>query len=375
MTRARFTWPLVLAIAVVSLVARIAAHPGAASDVVIEVRSGRTIDVLLTMHPDALLLKLQALADPSAAPAASIAAHRRALIARMNVRADNGRLDLEWAGLEAPQALEDRRSGKVVARMRAVLPPGVRTITFQTELIFGSYPLIVRHTAAPDAIVWLQGAETSEAIPVAEPRTQSTVSMVVAGLALGFTHIVPKGLDHVCFILGLFLLTSRIRPLLLQVSVFTIAHTLTLATTALGFITPPAALIEPLIALSIVFVACENILRTDVSRWRLGLVFLFGLLHGMGFAGVLTTMELSTSSLITTLVSFNVGVELAQIAVLAAAAAIGTPVVARTSHVSEAGRATGVAGDCRRRRRVGHRTDRSTRQDGAPWVILVSGAG
>ena len=133
----------------------------------------------------------------------------------------------------------------------------------------------------------------------------------------GFIHIVPRGLDHILFVVGLFLLTLRLRPLLLQVSLFTLAHTATLALGATGVIVVPAAIVEPLIAASIVFIAVENIVSKDLSPWRPYVVFAFGLLHGLGFAGVMAEFGLPQSHFVAGLIAFNIGVELGQIFVLA----------------------------------------------------------
>lgn len=319
MNRKRPVVPFILALMLAVFGSRLAAHPGAASDIVIEIGSQRSIDVLLTTRPEGLLLKLQALA---ASTSEDISAYRQVLVGNMAIGTPDRRMALSWIGVERPQAVEDQRSGKIVVRMRGAVPEGVETIAVQTHLIFGSYPLILRRPHHPDVLVWMQADEVSPPISLLQPAVESTISIVSSAILLGFSHIVPKGLDHVLFILGLFLLTPRVRALLLQVSVFTMAHTVTLAATTLGVLSPPASMIEPMIALSIVFVAVENVLRTNVSRWRLGLVFVFGLLHGMGFGGILTTMNLPRESLVTTLVSFNVGVELAQIAILVGAAAI-----------------------------------------------------
>src|SRR5207247_1613157 len=102
-------------------------------------------------------------------------------------------------------------------------------------------------------------------------------------LRLGFRHIVPEGTDHILFVLGLFLLSPRLRPMLLQVSAFTLAHTATLALSTLGVVRLSPAVVEPLIALSIAYVAAENTLRQELRPWRAALVFGFGLLHGLGF--------------------------------------------------------------------------------------------
>ena len=111
-------------------------------------------------------------------------------------------------------------------------------------------------------------------------------------LRLGFTHILPKGLDHILFILGLFLLSTTCRSLLWQVSAFTVAHTITLGLAINGLIASPGWVVEPLIAASICYVALENVLLRELKPWRIVLVFGFGLLHGLGFAGVLAELGL-----------------------------------------------------------------------------------
>jgi hypothetical protein len=138
-------------------------------------------------------------------------------------------------------------------------------------------------------------------------------------LRKGFRHVMPDGLDHVLFVLGLFFLSREWRPLLYQVSMFTAAHTITLALATLGVVRVSAAVVEPVIAASIAFVALENIYRTKYSHWRLLVVFCFGLIHGLGFAGVLSEYALPPTSLVIGLIGFNVGVEFGQLAVIALA--------------------------------------------------------
>lgn len=135
-------------------------------------------------------------------------------------------------------------------------------------------------------------------------------------LVLGFEHILPEGPDHILFVLGLFLLTVQLRPLIWQVTMFTLAHSVTLALSTYGVIRLSPEIVEPLIALSIVCVAVENILTSRLHPWRPVVVFLFGLLHGLGFAGVLEELGLPRVRFLTALVSFNVGVEFGQLAVI-----------------------------------------------------------
>ena len=133
----------------------------------------------------------------------------------------------------------------------------------------------------------------------------------------GFLHVLPLGLDHVLFVLGLFLMSRKWKPLIFQVTTFTLAHTITLWMASAGWVKLSPGVVEPVIAASIVFVAVENIVRRDYSHWRLLVVFIFGLIHVLGFAGVMSTRLDSTSSLVVGLLGINIGVELGQLAVIA----------------------------------------------------------
>jgi len=130
---------------------------------------------------------------------------------------------------------------------------------------------------------------------------------------------VPEGLDHILFVLGIFLLTTQLRPVLVQVTSFTIAHSVTLGLTMYGVVSLTPRIVEPLIALSIAYVAIENMVTARLTPWRPAVVFGFGLLHGMGFAGALKELNLARSEFLPALVSFNVGIELAQLTVIATA--------------------------------------------------------
>ncbi len=135
-------------------------------------------------------------------------------------------------------------------------------------------------------------------------------------LVFGFEHILPKGLDHILFVLGLFLFSRRLGPLFWQVTAFTVAHSVTLALAVLGVVELPARVVEPVIALSIAYVAIENIFAHRMTRLRPLVVFMFGLVHGLGFAGVLRDLGLPENQLLPALVAFNVGVELGQLSVI-----------------------------------------------------------
>ena len=160
---------------------------------------------------------------------------------------------------------------------------------------------------------------TSSAIPTGNGSVGATARQSGFGdyLLIGFQHILPKGLDHILFVVGLFLLNARISALLWQVTAFTLAHTLTLALAIYGVLAVPSSVVEPLIAASIVYVCVENLFCSEMSRWRPLVVFLFGLLHGLGFAGVLREIGLAPERFLSGLIGFNIGVELGQLAVIA----------------------------------------------------------
>jgi len=184
----------------------------------------------------------------------------------------------------------------------------------------GSGGVVLRQNGVKEPYTgYLQGGETSPPIPLGGGAAKLPVEAFMEYIPVGFTHILPKGLDHILFVLGLFFLSPRVRPLLFQVSVFTVAHTITLALGALGMVNVNPGVVEPLIALSIVFVAVENIFSRKLHSWRIFVIFGFGLLHGLGFASVLGEFGLPASQFLPALIGFNVGVELGQLAVIAAA--------------------------------------------------------
>jgi hypothetical protein len=156
-------------------------------------------------------------------------------------------------------------------------------------------------------------------VVVGELEKMSKSSAALVYLGLGYKHILPLGFDHILFILSLFLLSPNLKPVLWQASAFTVAHSITLGLAMYHVITPPAKIVEPVIALSIMYVALENIFSPKLKPSRVGVVFIFGLVHGMGFAGALGHLGLPKDAYLTCLVMFNLGVELGQLTVILAA--------------------------------------------------------
>jgi hypothetical protein len=151
---------------------------------------------------------------------------------------------------------------------------------------------------------------------VGELDKMSRADAVLIYLQLGYQHILPQGFDHILFVLSLFLLSPKLKPVLWQATAFTVAHSVTLGLAMYHVINPPTKIVEPLIALSIMYVALENIFSPRLKASRIGVVFLFGLVHGLGFAGALGQLGLPSNAYLLSLVMFNVGVELGQLTVI-----------------------------------------------------------
>jgi len=151
---------------------------------------------------------------------------------------------------------------------------------------------------------------------------QGRLAVIARFVGEGIRHIVI-GPDHVLFLVGLLLLGGTLRQLVRIVTAFTLAHSVTLSVAALGLVSPSARLVEPAIALSIIYVGADNLLVSssgrDVRAW---IAFAFGFIHGFGFAGVLVELGLPRSALGWSLFSFNVGVEIGQVCIVVVVAAL-----------------------------------------------------
>ncbi len=211
-----------------------------------------------------------------------------------------------------------------LARLTGRVPVGSRELTIRLPAKYKTVSLQIHSPSLETpSNVLLDPGQASPPFPLVDSGGEVPRQGVFSSyLKLGFTHIVPKGLDHILFVLGLFLLSTRWRPLLYQVTAFTVAHSVTLALSMQGVVSLPERFVETLIALSISWVAIENIATSELKPWRIALVFCFGLLHGLGFAGVLSELGMPDGQFLAALLSFNLGVELGQVSVVLMAFAV-----------------------------------------------------
>ena len=215
-------------------------------------------------------------------------------------------------------------------RLRGRMPRNASTLRWLYGLVADPYPLEIRQPDGSATIEWIHGTNWSGTIDLTTSFTRPARADIARQyLVLGYTHILPKGRDHILFVLGIFLLSPRLKTMLLQVTAFTIAHSITLALSIYGVVSLPSRVVEPLIALSIAYVAIENLVTRELKPWRLALVFLFGLLHGLGFAGVLRELGLPRDEFLTGLLTFNLGVEGGQLTVILVASIVMAPFVKR----------------------------------------------
>ena len=259
-----------------------------------------------------------------ALPADEIATRAALLLTRWNaaplLSTGGGALALGTASLTIPEGIDPELPR--IAEWQLVAPIGSDAQTITVTWPDGAGSLVLRQQGVEAPFTGLIEGGSVQKISLAGGNQVTGLQAFTSYVPVGFDHILPKGLDHILFVLGLFLLSTRLSPLLWQVTTFTLAHTVTLALGALGLVSVPGSIVEPLIAASIVYVAVENIWLARLTPWRPFVIFGFGLLHGLGFASVLAEFGLPEGQFIPALVGFNVGVELGQLTVIAMAGAL-----------------------------------------------------
>ena len=190
-----------------------------------------------------------------------------------------------------------------------------RPFSFQWSKAYGD--IVLRGPGSENGFTqYLQAGIESSDITIGEQPEYKFSKVFFEYIPVGFTHIIPKGLDHILFVVGIFFLSTKLSALFWQITFFTLAHSVTLAMASLGIVKISPSIVEPLIAASIVYVAVENFYSKTLNLRRSIIVFCFGLLHGLGFASVLVEFGLPVQQFVPALVGFNIGVELGQISIV-----------------------------------------------------------
>ena len=255
------------------------------------------------------------------------------LLKNIHLNIDNKDLPMDVSSIDIPDVGDLDLARDSVLNFKGTIPNKAKTLKWNWNKSYGNAALRIGTTSSPELYsAYLKEGKTSDAVNLSFKVTDcgsdtagnkcttqtSRFDTFVNYISVGFTHIVPLGIDHILFVVGLFLLSTALRPLLIQVTSFTIAHSVTLALGMFGVVNIPPSIVEPLIAASIVYVCVENIYMDHITKWRPVVVFGFGLLHGLGFASVLTEFGLARNNYVSGLIGFNVGVELGQLAVITA---------------------------------------------------------
>ena len=310
----------------------------AVADLSFDENGGYTISIVLNLESTMAAIEPE-LTDTSQSPNASEYDRLRALppekvvnkfegfsarfLDGIHVLVDGKRMHPEIREVLVPETGDLAFSRESVVVIGGTLPEGAANISWGWVFEFGASILRVSAETDEDPYsAYLVDGEQSEDIPIRSKLSRSPLETIANYVFVGYVHILPGGLDHILFVVGLFLLSTRLHPLLWQITAFTVAHTISLALGMTGVVRISPAIVEPLIALSIVYVCVENLFTRKLTRWRPVIVFCFGLLHGLGFAGVLMEIGLPRDQFATGLISFNVGVELGQISVIAACFAL-----------------------------------------------------
>jgi hydrogenase/urease accessory protein HupE len=259
-------------------------------------------------------------------------AFQQAFIESVAIKSGEEQIELSISSVDIPARGYTKVPRISVIELVGQLPESADSLSWYYPATFGDNAVRVRQVDTENhqwhwsQWQWLRKDDYSDEFSLTEiVDRQSMAEVVLLYMQIGFEHIIPKGLDHILFVLGLFLLSTQVRPLLWQVTMFTVAHTITLGLAMNNIVDLPANIVEPLIALSIAYIGIENVLSSKLHKSRLLLVFVFGLLHGLGFASVLADFGMPDDDFIEALISFNIGVEFGQLAVILLAFVLLTP--------------------------------------------------
>jgi len=217
--------------------------------------------------------------------------------------------------IRSPEDMELPRLTEITLKSDNVGTP--RSLYWRYNPNFGDSIVRLKWDGDKIKAFWLKPGDIISNYDLFNQKSRPKIELFIEYIKIGFIHILPLGLDHILFILGLYFLSLRLKFLLVQITSFTVAHSITLGlATVWNQFQIASSIIEPLIALSIVFIAVENLFTDRLSKWRPIVIFIFGLIHGIGFSGVLKDVGYQGGSQLLALGGFSVGVELGQISVV-----------------------------------------------------------
>lgn len=260
----------------------------------------REVDALRLLQPEELSERIRVMAP--------------FIVSVIEFYADGQIVPLQLTGINVPDVGDSAQPRESQLTFEASVATATGQVSLKWPAEFGT--LILRQQGVSDPYTGYLSGGSSGPISVLGGEGQNGLQTFTQYIPVGFDHILPKGLDHILFVMGLFFLVPRLHALLWQITAFTLAHSITLALAAQGYIIVPGSIVEPLIAASIVYVAIENLANEKITKLRPLVIFGFGLLHGLGFASVLSEFGLPQGLFVPALIGFNVGVEVGQITVL-----------------------------------------------------------
>ena len=318
-----------------------AAHPAPFSYLDVRLRAG-ALDVSVVIHAwdvahELRVEPIERVLDP--AMLRSSAGAIAALVnGRLQVMVDGA--PLGPAAWSPPEPIADRQSIRLRTSYPLASPPGVVTVAAYLFPYDPVHQTFVNVYEGDELVTQAILDQTRSEFDHITGTRQGTFAVIRKFVASGIHHILI-GPDHMLFLVGLLLLGGTLRRLILVVSAFTLAHSITLSLAALNILDPPARIVEPVIALSIVFIGVDNLIvrgGRDIRGW---IAFAFGFIHGFGFAGVLREMGLESRALMWSLLSFNLGVEIGQLFVVVV---VATALAALRTRSETAGRRLAFAG-------------------------------
>jgi hydrogenase/urease accessory protein HupE len=308
-------WPVCVFVALALMQTRdVSAHAAPFSYLDVAIDADRIVGTLV-LHDFDVAHDL-GIADPNQLHDPSFAARYRDMLtrlmdSRLTIGGDGERRSIEWTGLET---LPERQSVRLTLRIGGAAPGvlSINAMLFPYDPVHQTFINVYeRGTLRHQAILSVD----RQRFDYYAGSVQGTWAVIRTFVPAGIEHILI-GPDHVLFLIGLLLLGGSLRKLAAIVTAFTIGHSITLSLAALDIVTPPPSIIEPAIALSIVFVGADNLVRGDGRDLRAWVALVFGLVHGFGFANVLREFGLPREALGWSLFSFNFGVEIGQLMVV-----------------------------------------------------------